>query len=524
LQGEFGVTTLTGMAPDGTLTSWMEHAFARTANARLIEGNTVTLLRDGPENFPAWLEAIASARRYVYFESYLIEEDVIGKRMMEALAERARAGIPVRLVYDWFGDTGRSSRKFWRHLREAGVDVRCFNPFRPLRPLDVMHRDHRKSVCVDGRVAFVSGLCTADMWVGNPLKGVPPWRDTGVKLTGPAVAEVEHAFGRVWSALGAPLPDGERVEASAMPRTGNIRVRIVADEPGAAGLLRLDQLIASWAQRRLWLTDAYFAGTAAYVQALRGAALDGVDVRLLVPGASNIPIVQPFSRAGFRSLLEAGVRVFEWRGPMLHAKTAVADASWARVGSTNLNVASWVGNYELDVSVEDAGFAAEMEAMFLRDLDNASELVLSDGSLKVLVGPPSPGQASGLQAMGSAGRAAAGVLRVGRTLTSAISGRRSIGASERTIVAIGGLGVWVVTAVAFLWPRALAWPLGLIGAWIGATLVWKGLTKPVSLLPPGPVRSRDGQSVLPDTTGAKDLQRAAGSSSEERQEAPVEKA
>ena len=498
----------------GTLSSWMEHAFARTANARLIEGNTVTLLKDGPENFPAWLEAIASARRYVYFESYLIEEDTIGKRMMEALAERARAGIPVRLVYDWFGDTGRSSRKFWRHLRAAGVDVRCFNPFRPLRPLDVMHRDHRKSVCVDGRVAFVSGLCTADMWVGDAAKGVPPWRDTGVQLTGPAVAEVEHAFGRVWSALGSPLPDGERVEAAAMQRTGNIRVRIVADEPGAAGLLRLDQLIASSAQRRLWLTDAYFAGTAAYVQALRGAALDGVDVRLLVPGASNIPIVQPFSRAGFRSLLEAGVKVYEWRGPMLHAKTAVADAGWARVGSTNLNIASWVGNYELDVTVEDTGFAAQMEAMYLQDLENASELVLTDGSLRVLVGSSAPVQAPGLQAMGSAGRAAAGVLRVGRTLTSAISGRRSIGASERTIVALGGLGVWALTAVAFLWPRALAWPLGVIGVWIGASLLWKGLTKPVSLLPPGPVAIRDGQSDLPDATGAvtgaKDLHPAPG--------------
>src|SRR5262249_56229863 len=172
----------------------------------------------------------------------------------------------------------------------------------PLGPVDVMHRADRKSVCVDGKVAFVSGLCTADMWVGNPAKGCSRWRETGVKLTGPAVAEVEHAFGRVWSALGSPLPDGERVEASAMPRTGTVRVRIVADEPGAAGLLRLDQLIASSAQTRVWLTDAYFAGTAAYVQALRGAALDGVGVRPLVPGASNIPTVPPLPPAPLPSL------------------------------------------------------------------------------------------------------------------------------------------------------------------------------------------------------------------------------
>src|SRR5262249_60085505 len=178
------------------------------------------------------------------------------------------------------------------------------------------------------------------------------------------------------------------------------------------------------------------------VQALRGAALDGVDVRLLVPGASNIPIVQPFSRAGFRSLLEAGVKVYEWRGPMLHAKTAVADASWARVGSTNLNIASWVGNYEIDVSVEDAGFAAEMEAMYLRDLQNASELVLSDSGLRAVVGPPSAGQAPGFQTDGSAGRAVAGVLRVGRTLSSAMTGRRSLGTSQPTLVRLRGLGAW----------------------------------------------------------------------------------
>src|SRR5262249_62305852 len=176
------------------------------------------------------------------------------------------------------------------------------------------------------------------------------------------------------------------------------------------------------------------------VQALRGAALDGVDVRLLVPGASNIPIVQPFSRAGFRSLLEAGVRVYEWRGQTLHAKAPVADSSGARVGSTNLNVASWVGNYELDVSVEDAGFAAEMEAMYLRDLQNASELVLSDSGLRAVVGPPSAGQAPGFQTDGSAGRAGAGGLRVGRTPSSAGSGRRSAGNPQRTTRALAGLG------------------------------------------------------------------------------------
>ena len=137
---------------------------------------------------------------------------------------------------------------------------------------------------------------------------------------------------------------------------GDVALRVVATTPGTLAVLRLDQLIAAAASRTLWITDAYFAGIPPYIQALRAAALDGVDVRLLVPGASDISVLRPLSQAGYRPLLEAGVRVFEWKGSMLHAKTAVADGRWARVGSSNLNIASWVGNYELDVLVEDEDF------------------------------------------------------------------------------------------------------------------------------------------------------------------------
>jgi cardiolipin synthase A/B len=139
---------------------------------------------------------------------------------------------------------------------------------------------------------------------------------------------------------------------------------------------RLDQLIAAIARQRVWLTDAYFAGTTSYVQALRAAARDGVDVRLLVPNATDIPVLRPLSRAGYRPLIEAGVRVFEWNGTMIHAKTAVADDRWARVGSTNLNIASWLGNCELDAVVENAAFARQMEEQYLRDLSNATEVIL----------------------------------------------------------------------------------------------------------------------------------------------------
>jgi cardiolipin synthase len=151
----------------------------------------------------------------------------------------------------------------------------------------------------------------------------------------------------------------------------------VATVPSTAGLYRLGQLVAAFARERLWLTDAYYAGTTPYVQALRAAAREGVDVRLLVPGATDIPVLKPLSRAGYRPLLEAGVRIFEWNGSMLHAKTAIADGRWSRVGSTNLNLASWVGNCELDIVVEDERFARAMEEMYLDDLTYATEVVLS---------------------------------------------------------------------------------------------------------------------------------------------------
>ena len=274
---------------------------------------------------------------------------------MDALAERARAGVKVRLIYDWLGT--HASRRLWQPLLKAGGEVRCFNPPRLDSPFGWLSRDHRKSICVDGRVAFVSGLCVSRRWLGDPARGIEPWRDTGVELRGPAVADVEWAFARVWKEIGSPIPEEELTPAEEIAPAGEVLLTVMASEPNHAGVYRLDQLIAAAARRTLWLTDAYFLGFAPYVQALRAAAMDGVDVRLLVPGSSDIPLLSPLTRAGYRPLLDAGVRIFEWNGAMMHAKTAVADCHWARVGSSNLNLASWIGNYELDIAVDNEAFA-----------------------------------------------------------------------------------------------------------------------------------------------------------------------
>jgi len=484
-------------ASDGHEADWLDVALARAAGAAPVSGNRIRLLRDGPENFPAWLEAIASARHYVYFETYIFRGDRTGEQFAEALSARAREGVQVRVVFDWAGSFATPSR-IWRTMREAGVQVRSFNPFDWSSPLGWVHRDHRKTVSVDGRVAFVSGLCVGDAWAGDPAKGIPPWRDTGVLIEGPAVADVEQAFARVWATMGTPLPEGERRPRKEMDAVGDTRLRVISDEPGTAGLLRLDQFIASAARQSLWITDAYFAGTPPYVQALRAASLDGVDIRLLVPGSSDIPALQPFSRAGFRALLEAGIRVFEWKGPMLHAKTAVCDGQWARVGSTNLNVASWLGNYELDVALEDARFAGQMEDMYLSDLENSTELVLSGKRLRSAV-PRPRGQRVPRRVRGSAGRAAAGALRLGNTVGAAISERRTLEGGERRMVFSGGLALLVLAVLWALFPRVLAVPVSIVLGWLGLSLLWKAwrLRKPSAITSPASLPSTlDGPAVV----------------------------
>ena len=229
-----------------------------------------------------------------------------------------------------------------------------------------------------------------------------------------------------------------------MQHVGDSRLRVIAGVPSAASTFRLDLVVASIARKRLWLTDAYFVATSAYVQALRAAAKDGVDVRLLVPGASDIPALQPLSRAQYRPLLESGVRVYEWDGTMLHAKTAVADGLWARVGSTNLNLASWMTNYELDVAIEDRTFAATMAKQFEHDLCRATEIVLtarnrvrrSETSEQTLTQTGAARPPVRRSMSGSANRAAAGAVSVGSALGAALTNRRSLGPAEAGLLFI----------------------------------------------------------------------------------------
>jgi cardiolipin synthase len=250
-------------------------AFSRTAGAPLVTGNSIRLLKDAEENYPAWFEAIHSAQNVVHFENYIVYEDEIGEQLADALIAKAQEGVRVRLLYDWLGGLMKTSRSFWSRLSNGGVEVRCFNPPRFDSPLGWLSRDHRKTLCVDNRVAFVSGLCIGQMWVGYPERGIEPWRDTGVEVHGPAVADVVQAFARAWAEAGPALPASELPSPESISKDGDVALRVVASMPAVAGLYRLDQLIAALARKTLWLTDAYFVGATSYVQALRGAAMDG---------------------------------------------------------------------------------------------------------------------------------------------------------------------------------------------------------------------------------------------------------
>ncbi len=353
-----------------------ERSLARAGGTRFIPGNATRLLLDGPRVYPAMLEAIRQAEHWVHLENYIIRDDASGRLFCEALMERAGAGVSVRLLTDWLGSRGLG-RRLTAELASAGVELRRFNPPRFLDLLGNVSRDHRKLLVTDAGTAFIGGLCIGDEWAGEPERGVPPWRDTAIQVVGPAAMALDQAFEQIWTLAGGTIPPGRH--AGEFPSAGDAEVGVVVGEPRRARIQRVVELLAAGAVDRLWITDAYLVAPRSLFQALLDAAHSGVDVRLLLPGASDLPIIRNLSRIGYRALLEAGVRIFEWGGPMLHAKTIVADGVWCRVGSSNLNSSSLVGNYELDILLHDPRLGSQLEAQFRRDMAQSAEVQLLPG-------------------------------------------------------------------------------------------------------------------------------------------------
>jgi cardiolipin synthase len=464
------------------LESLASRAYSRIADAQQSNGNQVQLLRDGPENYPAWRAAIAAATSTVHLENYILQEDAVGQQFADALVAAAARGVQVRLLYDWLGCFTRTSKKFWLQFDHPNIERRAYNPLSPLHPLGWISRDHRKVLVIDDEIAFTGGLCIGHAWMGGPdpkhLETIlPPWRDTAVKIQGPAVAHIAAAFADSWAAAGAKAPpQGEPLPNldTAGPPAG-LNVSVIAGRPAAMRLYRLEQLVAEIAEEKLWLTDGYFVATTAYVRALAGAANAGVDVRLIVPGSSDWPLVGTLSQTAFRPLLEAGARIFEWNGPMVHAKTAVADGIWSRIGSSNSNLASWVSNRELDVTITDAAFAQQMEAMFEQDMQNCTEVLLQPG--RTGIPRPRTGRDKKFSTPNRqrATRFLSGAIGIGSTVRATFTQTRQLGPGELFILAGAAAALLILCLIAAFLPKLIAWPLALIFLWSALTLALHAL-------------------------------------------------
>ncbi|OGT92592.1 MAG: hypothetical protein A2083_03585 [Gemmatimonadetes bacterium GWC2_71_9] len=350
---------------------------ARIAQAPLRFGNDIRILRDGGLAFPAMLAAIRSARYSVCFENFIMAHDATGEEFAAGLERARRRGAHVRVLYDPLGTLLVRGGSVARRLKRAEVEARAFRPLSMSAPwswLRMRHRDHRKLLVADRKIAIVGGLCIADHWAPAE-RGGGGWRDTAMMVRGPAVADLQVAFERMWArAHGAAVDTTLTQEGptGALPSPkGDAAVVVVGDRPGTGRVAAIYEWLADHAQESFELTDAYFVAPARVFRALLRAARRGVRVRLLLPGRTNHPIAGLAARRIYAPLLDAGAEIHEWRGVMLHAKTTVVDGFVSLVGSSNLDPLSLHRNYELNVLVGDPRTGARMRELFAGDLKQA---------------------------------------------------------------------------------------------------------------------------------------------------------
>ena len=358
----------------------------RIAAADVSSGNKVRLLHDGPATFDVMGEAIAAARESVVLEAYILRSDETGHRIGDALIEAAKRGVQVRVLSDWIGMRGIST-SFLTGLKKAGIAHRAFSPPGWRRWMGLIPRDHRKLLVVDSQVGVTGGVGIGNEWMGKTKRHRGHWRDTAVRIEGPAAHDMQQAFNTMWERavkrerrgshrLTRRIARGAHLDpATAEPAL----VGIIEGEPLRLRVARALQMQAISAERSIWIANAYFVPSWSEVEAIMGAARDGVDVRILVPQRNDHAWVSMLTRRYYRRLLTNGVRIWEWKGTMMHAKTSVVDSRWVRVGSTDLNPLGVAINFELDAVIEDAKLGAKAEAMFLEDLDGSREVTMQHG-------------------------------------------------------------------------------------------------------------------------------------------------
>ncbi len=361
----------------------------------LTAGNAVRLLQDGPETYGAMLKAIAGARDHINMETYIMDDDEVGQRFAQALLNKQRQGVQVNLIHDSVG-TLFTPREFFQRLRDGGVDVLEFNPASPMGAWQAgldwspNQRDHRKLLIVDGHTAFLGGINISSVYSGGsrarrPSPPSPPgaapasprWRDTDLQLQGPVVADFQRLFLASWlqQTGSAPVPRNYFPTPQVM---GRMVVRAIASTPvdkdNSPIYTTFLSAIAS-AETTVYITNAYFAPDPQLLLAPTDAAARGVDVQLILPGQTDSWLLFHAGRGYYDGLLQAGVKIHERRGVVLHAKTALIDGVWSTVGSTNLDWRSFLHNQEVNAVVLGTEFGDQLKQMFDSDRQ-ASEPVL----------------------------------------------------------------------------------------------------------------------------------------------------
>lgn len=349
----------------------------------LVAGNAVVLHADSQSAYAAMFAAIRAARDHINLEVYIFDADETGRRMVELLLAKQRQGVQVNLIYDSVGcrDTPRS---IFERLQEAGARTLEFNPINPLMVRKrwlLNHRDHRKILVVDGEIAFTGGINVSDVYAKRYPERTTPgaWRETQVQIEGPAVAEFQRLFLDTWARQhGGELP--RRNYYPPLAERGLHLARVIASTPERPAYHIYKTFLSALrhAQKSIHLTNPYFVPGRQFIRALKDAAGRGVDVRLILPSDSDARLVLHAGRSHYGGLLRAGVHIYEHQDALLHAKTAVIDGIWSTVGSTNMDLRSFLHNDEVNAIFLGADLAQQMETLFARDLAQSTQVTLED--------------------------------------------------------------------------------------------------------------------------------------------------
>lgn len=373
--------------PAGVHDPGFEILLRRIDGSPFLGGNEVEVYVRGEDAFTAMRQAVCAARREILLESYIYKDDATGHAFLEDLAAAAARGVRVKVLADALGSIA-TRREFWCEMERRGIESRLFHPlFKQLwyQPF----RDHRKILVVDGEVAFTGGMNIGEEYgsafgiLSQPGKA---WRDTHLRVAGPTAWEMAVVFSESWlRAEGSPL-ELEPLDAQQAEAPGS-RILVLDSRPkrGQAESAAALAAIVGAARRTVWITNAYFAPGWAGVRILNRAARRGVDVRLLLPGVTDVPIVRHAGHGYFSRLLRHGVRIFEYQPSILHAKALVADGYVSVVGSTNLDFRSFLFNAESDLLVLCDKTARRLEEAFATDLENAVEIRRSEWRRRTLL-------------------------------------------------------------------------------------------------------------------------------------------